>query len=194
MKARTLMSRPAHTCRLDTTLDEASRSMAETAYGALVVLDDADRLAGIVTDRDLAMAIGSAESDPSRLLVAGTMTANVRTCLPDDNLAVALERMSDEKVRRLPVVDAEGTVEGMLSIDDIILWGARDVAASRGRRSLKRCARFVLRTTRCSKPRTSRSARPTLTSSNESSGRPVEGEAGDRVEDPRTRGRGGVTR
>ena len=61
------------------------------------------------------------------------MTPNVRTCLPDDNLAVALERMSEEKVRRLPVVDAEGSIEGMLSIDDIILWGL-------GRRGIKRKA------------------------------------------------------
>jgi CBS domain-containing protein len=131
MKARTLMSRPAYTCRLGTTLDEASRSMAGTDYGALVVLDDADRLAGIVTDRDLAMAIGNAEGDPSQLRVSEVMTPNVRTCLPDDNLAVALERMSEEKVRRLPVVDAEGSIEGMLSIDDIILWGL-------GRRGIKR--------------------------------------------------------
>ena len=65
MHARDVMTRPAYTCRLDTTLDEASRSMAGTAYGALVVLDDADGLAGIITDRDLAMTIGSAESDPS---------------------------------------------------------------------------------------------------------------------------------
>jgi signal-transduction protein with cAMP-binding, CBS, and nucleotidyltransferase domain len=105
--------------------------MEQAACGALVVLDAADRLAGIVTDRDLALVIGNAKGDPSQRVVGEAMTRDVRTCLPDDDLAVALERMSEEKVRRLPVVDGEGTVEGMLSIDDIILWGL-------GHRGIKR--------------------------------------------------------
>ena len=116
MKARTVMTRPAYTCRLDTTLDQASRSMEQNACGTLAVLDGAGRLAGILTDRDLAMAIGTSEDHPSHVAVAVVMTPNVHTCVPNEDLAVALERMSDAKVRRLPVVDAGGNVEGMLSI------------------------------------------------------------------------------
>ena len=123
MNARDVMTRPAYTCRLDTTLDEASRFMEENACGTLIVLDGAGRLAGILTDRDLAMTIGRTESRPPDLPVVGAMTRNVHTCSPTDDLSVALERMSDAKVRRLPVVDAGGKVQGMLSIDDIVLWG-----------------------------------------------------------------------
>ncbi len=123
MNARDVMTRPAYTCRLDTTLDEASRFMEENACGTLIVLDGAGRLAGILTDRDLALTIGRTESRPSDVSVVGAMTRNVHTCLPNDDLSVALERMSDAKVRRLPVVDAGGKVQGMLSIDDIVLWG-----------------------------------------------------------------------
>ena len=123
MNARDVMTRPAYTCRLDTTLDEASRFMEENACGTLIVLDGAGRLAGILTDRDLALTIGRTESRPSDVSVVGAMTRNVHTCSPNDDLSVALERMSDAKVRRLPVVDAGGNVQGMLSIDDIVLWG-----------------------------------------------------------------------
>ena len=97
MNARDVMTRPAYTCRLDTTLDEASRFMEENACGTLIVLDGAGQLAGILTDRDLALTIGRTESRPSDVSVVGAMTRNVHTCLPNDDLSVALGRMSDAK-------------------------------------------------------------------------------------------------
>ena len=95
------------------------------------------------------------------------MTPNVRTCLPDDNLAVALERMSEEKVRRLPIVDAKA-VSRACSRSTTSFCGDLDVAASKGRSWSKRCDRFVLRTTGCSRPRTSTSAQRTLISRTDS--------------------------
>jgi CBS domain-containing protein len=99
--------------------------MEETGCGTLVVLDDRDKVAGILTDRDLAIAIGKSDRNPSLITAQEAMTENVYTCSPDDRVSAALERMADEKVRRLPVVTPDGTLKGMLSIDDITLWGVQ---------------------------------------------------------------------
>ena len=123
MNTSDVMTRPAQTCLPQTTLVDASRTMERSGCGALAVLDAAGHLSGIVTDRDLAIALGRTDHPSSRRRVAEAMTRNVRTCSPDEELDVALERMSEAKVRRLPVVDADGTLQGMLSIDDIVLWG-----------------------------------------------------------------------
>jgi CBS-domain-containing membrane protein len=98
--------------------------MENDACGTLAVINGRGRLAGILTDRDLAIAIGRSERPPSLIAVRDAMTPNVHTCSPNDDLSVVLEQMADWRIRRLPVVGAAGKLQGLLSIDDIILWGA----------------------------------------------------------------------
>jgi CBS domain-containing protein len=109
-------------------LAAASRRMTETGCGALAVLS-AGRLAGIVTDRDLALAIGTVR-EPARKTVADIMTRRVHTCRPEDDVHTALDTMALFKVRRLPVIAGGGEAEGMISIDDIILWAVPKSAVS----------------------------------------------------------------
>ena len=125
MKVREIMTRPLHTCRLDTSLATASRRMKETGVGMLTVLDTHGKPAGILTDRDLALAIGQSHRNASYIWAHEAMTEHVHTCSPEDNLHTALERMSEARVRRLPVITADGDLQGLLSIDDIILWGVK---------------------------------------------------------------------
>lgn len=129
MKVKNIMTQPLQTCTIDMSLAAASRRMKETGCGTLAVLNHHGRLAGIVTDRDLALAIGNV-SEPTRLTVAKVMTHPVHTCGPDDDVHAALDTMSMLKVRRLPVVSEAGDVDGMISIDDIILWGVPKSAVS----------------------------------------------------------------
>jgi CBS domain-containing protein len=97
--------------------------MKDLDCGMLAVLDSGGRLAGVLTDRTLALACGERGTDPSRTTAGEVMTHHVHTCDPDDDLHVALERMAAAHVRRLPVVDAQGNLSGMIGIDDVILWG-----------------------------------------------------------------------
>lgn len=129
MKVKNIMTQPLQTCTIDMNLAAASRRMKETGCGTLAVLNHHGRLAGIVTDRDLALAIGSV-SEPTRFTVAKMMTHPVHTCGPDDDVHAALDTMSMFKVRRLPVVSEAGDADGMISIDDIILWGVPKSAVS----------------------------------------------------------------
>jgi CBS domain-containing protein len=122
MKVSNIMTQPPRTCTIDMDLTAASRRMAETGCGTLAILNHQARLAGILTDRDLALAIGNVR-DPSRTKVTAVMSHPVHTCGPADDVRVALDRMAEFQVRRLPVVDETGNIAGMISIDDIVLWG-----------------------------------------------------------------------
>jgi CBS domain-containing protein len=123
MKVRDIMTKPPQTCRLETTLGIASRRMKENDCGTLAVLDHHGRVAGILTDRDLALAIGTAAHNAAQILASEAMTKHVHTCAPDEPVKDALARMTAFKVRRLPAVTSDGDLHGMLSVDDIIMWG-----------------------------------------------------------------------
>lgn len=122
MKAKNLMTQPAQTCPARMTLAAASRRMRMTGCGTLLALDAHGRLAGILTDRDLALAFRNG-TDPRELLVEQAMTTRVHTCFGEDDLRTVLATMARRKVRRLPVLDDDGNVVGLVSIDDIVLWG-----------------------------------------------------------------------
>jgi signal-transduction protein with cAMP-binding, CBS, and nucleotidyltransferase domain len=109
-------------CTADTPLDEASRRMEDSGCGTLAVVDSRARISGILTDRDIALAIGTTSDHPTQIPVTKVMTQPVYTCTADETIAAAVERMADARVRRLPVVDDEGQVQGLVSIDDIVLW------------------------------------------------------------------------
>lgn len=126
MKVHDIMSAPPQTCRVGSDLATASRRMKQTATGMLVVFDGAGRLAGVVTDRDLALAIGSsARDDVRRRQVGEVMSSHVRTCDEQDDIHEALATMTAAHVRRLPVLSADGDLKGVLSVDDVILWAVR---------------------------------------------------------------------
>ena len=129
MDVQNIMTQPVQTCTTEMDLTAASRRMEDTGCGTLAVLNDRGGLAGIVTDRDLALAIGTF-GEPARVTVAEIMTHRVHTCRPDDPVRTALETMVRYKVRRLPVVARGGDVEGMISVDDIIVWGVPGHAVS----------------------------------------------------------------
>ena len=139
MKVHNIMTTPAYTCKTDTTLAVASRRMAEKDCGMLIVLDRHGKPAGILTDRDIAMAIGTSDRDPSQLRADQAMTSRVYTCSPNDSLHAVLQLMSEAKIRRLPVVTADGDLRGVVSIDDVILWGVKTDGVTQGQltRSLR---------------------------------------------------------
>ena len=131
MKVCEIMTRPPQTCLLDTSLAIVSRRMKETGCGTLIVLDQRGKPAGMLTDRDVALAIGESKRNASHIAAHEAMTGYVYTCSPDESLHTALERMSEARVRRLPVVTSDGDLQGLLSIDDVVLWGVKSGGATR---------------------------------------------------------------
>jgi signal-transduction protein with cAMP-binding, CBS, and nucleotidyltransferase domain len=126
MTVHDIMSAPPRTCRVDTALATASARMKQTSTGMLVVLSDRGRIAGVITDRDLAMAIGTTGGEDLREHRVGDfMTGRVHSCRETDEIHQALATMTAAHVRRLPVLGQGEDLVGVVSIDDIILWAVR---------------------------------------------------------------------
>jgi CBS domain-containing protein len=120
MKMRDIMTRNVASCHKETDIGTAARLMLEGRFGTLPVVDAHGRLAGIVTDRDIAMAAATRQRNASHIAVHEAMTERVRSCFADDDLPAALRQMEEGRVRRLPVLDATGHLAGIVSIDDIV--------------------------------------------------------------------------
>ena len=91
----------------------------------------------MITDRDICMAIAMRDTKPSGISVEEVMTGQVYAVKPDDNVDQALQTMQEHKIRRLPVVSSEGELEGILSMNDMVL-NARDRRNSKGFDRLQR--------------------------------------------------------
>jgi len=122
MKVKDVMTTDLTTCTPDTTLAEAAHLMWEADCGILPVVDDGE-LMGIVTDRDMYIALATKNERASRLKVGAVATQTVATCTPEDDLHTALATIETARVRRLPVVGFGNTVLGILSMNDVVCAG-----------------------------------------------------------------------
>jgi CBS domain-containing protein len=100
-------------------LQSAVERMASRNIGALVVVDDAGKIVGMVSERDVVLAMAaSAEKAPVQS-VTDVMSRRLLTCSPDDSLAELMAVMTEHRVRHLPVVD-NGQLLGLVSIGDLV--------------------------------------------------------------------------
>lgn len=100
------------------TVAEVARMMAERRIAAVVV-QEAGRLVGIVTERDMTARVVAAGRDPATTAIADIMTANPDTLRPDQHPLEALRMMADRGYRHLPVVDGDAQVIAMISVRDL---------------------------------------------------------------------------
>ncbi len=126
MTVENVMKKPVATCRQHMNLAEVTALMWENDCGALPVLNETGELAGIVTDRDLCMALGTRNVRPSDLCVRDVFKDHPLVCKSSDDIHTALRTMGKGKVRRLPVVNNEAVLEGIISMDDVILNAEHD--------------------------------------------------------------------
>jgi CBS domain-containing protein len=126
MQVGDLMTRAVRICRRTDGLDAAVRMMKESSCGCVVVVDEQKRAVGIVTDRDVCLCSLRTLRPLQLLRVSDAMTAPLRTCRPEEKVSDAESTMGRCQVRRLPVVDADGRLEGILALDDIARQAARD--------------------------------------------------------------------
>lgn len=107
----------------DATIHEAARAMREHHVGCLVVAERSNgdaRPLGVITDRDIVLAVIAPGIAADVLLAGDVMSPQPHTCAEDDDLFSALQTMRRAGVRRLPVVDGEGWLSGIVSADDVI--------------------------------------------------------------------------
>ncbi|HEY6867078.1 MAG TPA: CBS domain-containing protein [Candidatus Eisenbacteria bacterium] len=114
------MSKNVEHCTRSSDLAAAAMIMWRNDCGVVPVLDDERRVVGVVTDRDICMAVATRHRRPEDIRVAELATDRLHAVTPDSDLREALELMKARQVRRLPVTDARGALRGMLSLSDII--------------------------------------------------------------------------
>src|SRR5512141_768893 len=122
MKVRDIMTDNPKCCGPATNLAEAIELMWTNDCGVLPVMEDG-KLTGIVTDRDVCIAVGTRNCRPSDTTVKEVATRTVQTCTPNDDVDTAMALMRRAQVRRLPVVE-DGKLAGILALNDIILAAA----------------------------------------------------------------------
>jgi len=120
MKVIDLMTGTPFYCSSNTNLGSAAELLWSQNCGILPIVDD-QKVVGVVTDRDLFIALGTRNRLPGDITVGEVSSGKVYLCYADDDIHNALEIMAREKIRRLPVVNRKGILQGILSMDDIVL-------------------------------------------------------------------------
>jgi len=110
------------TCRPDAGVRETVSQMSEKNYGAVVVTDPAGAVLGMVTERDIMRRIVDAGRDPDTTRIEEIMTKDVRVARADDNLLEWLRMMSNERFRRLPIVDEDGRLVSIMTQGDFVSY------------------------------------------------------------------------
>lgn len=139
MNAGSFCTRDVATCDPDTTILDTARLMRERHVGDLVVIDRTNggaRPMGVLTDRDLVLAVIAAEADPGALFAADVMSEPLVTAHEGDDLWQLARRMRLNGVRRMPVIDAQGNLVGLVALDDLLTafsWCFAELAHITGR-------------------------------------------------------------
>jgi CBS domain-containing protein len=117
-----VMTRNPAFCAPSSSAQTAALVMQQKNTGILPVTEDAfsRKLVGVVTDRDLCLAVLVRGRDPAHVWVQECMAREPVTCYPDEEVGAALRRMREHRVRRIPVVDEAGDLKGIVSLADLV--------------------------------------------------------------------------
>ena len=130
MKVRELMTSNPAVCDLNASVSEAARKMWDSDCGVLPVLKDGREVVGLLTDRDICMALVINDCKASDVSAEKIISGQVYSVTPEDEIQTALALMQENKVRRLPVITDEGDLKGMVSMNDVVLR-AEEVAGKK---------------------------------------------------------------
>ncbi|MAT52281.1 MAG: inosine-5-monophosphate dehydrogenase [Porticoccaceae bacterium] len=127
MKVRDVMHQGAEWRELNTPLVEIAQLMADKDIGA-VPIGENDRLVGMVTDRDITCRAVARGLDCSKVTAKDVLSAHIVYCTENEDIDDVLERMENEQVRRVPVINADKRLVGFLSLGDLSHAAPRQVA------------------------------------------------------------------
>jgi CBS domain-containing protein len=119
MRVEEIMTKEVACCTPGTNAATAAEIMWRENCGSLPVVENAGRVIGMVTDRDLFIALGTRNQRAGELPVGEIMNRDMSYCSPEDDVRDALHTMAKRQFHRLPVVNRDGSLTGILSIDDV---------------------------------------------------------------------------
>lgn len=128
MRVSEIMAHEPVCCTRTTSVRNAARMMRELDIGFLPVIDElwTGKLMGVVTDRDLCLTGLGEQHDPTLTTVEDCMAVDPITCTPDMDVREILETMAQHQIHRMPVVDRDRHVQGIVGISDLVRHKAAD--------------------------------------------------------------------
>lgn len=126
MQVQDIMTKQVSYCSPGTNAAAAAEIMWTRNCGSLPIVENGGSVVGMVTDRDLFIALGTRNLNAADLAVGEVMNRDLAICAPDDDVRDALKTMAQHQIHRLPVVDQDGALKGILSLDDIALRAEAD--------------------------------------------------------------------
>ena len=122
MQIKQVMATNIATCQPETNLAVVAKLMWDRDCGFVPVVNAAGKVAGVITDRDICIASATRRLLPEQITAAQAMRRQpIHTSQPEDTIGEALATMKQFQVRRLPVIAADGTLKGVVSMNDIVL-------------------------------------------------------------------------
>lgn len=121
MKVQDVMINNVRFCNPDMNLAGVAEILWKAGCGTLPVVENG-RVIGMITDRDIAIALGTRNVKASEAIVRDVSLPKLFYTTSEEDIHIALHTMGAQKVRRLPVVDSKGGLEGILCLDDIVLF------------------------------------------------------------------------
>ncbi|MFC5569465.1 CBS domain-containing protein [Lysobacter yangpyeongensis] len=129
MNVQSVMTPDPACCTAATPLRDVARMMLDNDCGQIPVVDESQRPIGVVTDRDITVRIVAEGRDSNAATAADAMTGPARTVRTDTSLADCVCLMEADQIRRVPVVDSEGRLAGIVAIADLALAGKQESTA-----------------------------------------------------------------
>jgi CBS domain-containing protein len=126
MNVQSLMTRNPKYCSADESLSAAAYKMWEGDIGSIPVVDAEQRVIGMITDRDICMAGCFRDRPLAEIRVQEAMASKIVACRPDDDVKAAERLMRDNQIRRLPIIDRDGHLLGVVSVNDLTRKAASD--------------------------------------------------------------------
>jgi CBS domain-containing protein len=120
MTVKDLQTSDVKACSADTDLATVAQIMWDNDCGVVPVVNDDRKVVGMITDRDICIAAATRSSIPADLRAGDVMSHALHACRLEDDFRVALRTMKQERVRRLPVVDRQGRLAGIISMNDLV--------------------------------------------------------------------------
>lgn len=138
MRIKHIMTKEPACCVPSDTAQRAACIMRDEHAGIVPVIEDAQarKLMGVVTDRDLCMNVVAEGRDPGGVTVQQSMTTKVVTCSPNDSVDRATELMRENQIRRIPIVNEQRELVGILAMADIVTRG--DIKMNQMHETLKK--------------------------------------------------------
>ena len=138
MKIKHVMTKDPSCCLASDPASRAARIMRDEDVGVVPIIDNeqSQKIVGVVTDRDLCMNVVAESRDPDGVAVEACMTTTVVSCTANDAVEKVMELMKENQIRRVPVIDEQHRLQGIVSMADLV--GRAEVKPGQTHETLKK--------------------------------------------------------